>query len=147
MYPLKAILVNAAESDVPDLRRELATVPADLQNVFPRVEQFLGREFDSAQDRHLVMVRLSSPDDLRLLERVNTQFPGWPLVALIEGDCDAEALYEINRAGACQLLPLPLTGDDLRTALGRILVQFGLQSLPSRLIPVCGVLEGCGDTT
>jgi pilus assembly protein CpaE len=135
-------LINAVESDVPDLRRELTAMAVELQDIAPLVEQFLGRNLDPTKEKRLLLLRLCSPEDLRDLERVSTSFPGWPIVTLIEGDCDATALYEISRAGASQLVPLPLTGEDLRNALARLLVQFGLEALPSRLVAVCGVIEG-----
>ena len=69
------------------------------------------------------------------------------MLALIEGDPDAASLFQVSRAGAAQIVQLPLQPEDLQTALSRILVQFGINQQPSRLLAVTGVAEGCGSTS
>ena len=51
------------------------------------------------------------------------------------------------RAGAAQVVRLPLQGDDFRAAMHRIAIQFGHPQGKSRTVVVFGSSEGSGCTT
>jgi pilus assembly protein CpaE len=97
--------------------------------------------------KRMLVARLSSLDDVNLVARLETCFPGWPLLAIIEGDVDATGLFQVNRAGAAQMVPFPFERQDIDAALDRLLLQYGLRGSPGKVIAVSGVVEGCGATS
>src|SRR5207237_844237 len=76
-------------------------------------------------------------------------FVGRPLVALVGRDSAAELVFAVNRAGASQVLPLPLGLADLKAALHAVKVRHSSpQSVAARrVVAVSGVTGGCGATT
>lgn len=148
MYPLPAVLVNCPATGQEQVRAALADNSVTVAAEFASCDDLLAR-WTSPPDvvRRLLVVRLSSLDDVRQLGRVDGCLPGWPVLALVEGECDTTGLFQASRAGAAQLVPLPFLREDFNAALDRLLVQFGLRSSPSRVVAVSGVSEGCGATS
>lgn len=56
-------------------------------------------------------------------------------------------IVKAMRAGASQVVMLPLVTEDFQAALSRLAQQFGQVQGESTLIAVSGVSEGCGATT
>jgi pilus assembly protein CpaE len=81
------------------------------------------------------------------MSRLDSCFPGWPLLAVVEGDVDSSGLFQVSRAGASQIVPFPFERVDFDAALDRLLLQFGLRESPCRMIAISGVIEGCGATS
>jgi len=148
MYPLPAVLVNISSPRIESLRSALGDNGVSIALEFPTAEAFLAH-WSSPPDttRRLFIIRLQSLEDVQRMERLETCFPGWPMLALVEGDYDATGLFQVSRAGASQILPLPYERGDFDSALDRLLVQFGLRETPCRIIAVTGVVEGCGATS
>jgi MinD-like ATPase involved in chromosome partitioning or flagellar assembly len=148
MYPLPAVLVNFAAPVIEPMRAALGDNAVTITNEFPSAEAMLAK-WSSPPDtkRRLMVVRLRSLEDVQKMERLETCFPGWPLLAIVEGDYDASGLFRVSRAGASQILPMPFEKADFDAALDRLLVQFGLRETPCKVIAVSGVVEGCGATT
>lgn len=148
MYPLPAVLVNCPDSFGTELRAGLAENGVRINTEFPSVEKALASPpFLREAEKSLFVVRVRSLEETRAIGRLDSAFPGCPVLALIEGDYDAASLFRVNRAGAAQLLPVPLIRSDLGAALDRVLTQFALQQTASRVIAVGGVTEGVGATT
>lgn len=81
------------------------------------------------------------------LARLTAAAPGQPVIALLPPGADLAALLAAQRAGAAQVLPLPVHGDDLGQALDRVQAQFAPPPRAGLVIAVCGVSGGCGGTT
>ena len=54
---------------------------------------------------------------------------------------------QVNRAGAAQVVQLPLDRNDFHSALIMIAAQFGRTSLDRHVFAVTGATGGCGATT
>lgn len=146
MYPLPAVLVNCPNQATPDLRAALAENSVAVAAEYSSTDELLAVP-SRAESRQLIIVRVGSLNEADQVGRVDAAFPGSPVLALVEGDYDAAALFRVNRSGAAQLIPVPFTRADLVAALDRLLIQFGMQKTACRVIAVSGVTEGCGATT
>ncbi len=148
MYPLPAVLVNFSESKSELIHAAMVENGISIAKEFPTIESMLAH-WSSPPDatRRMLVVKLRSLEDVQQMGRVDTCFPGWPLLALVEGDYDATGLLQVSRAGAAQILPMPFKNEDFEAALDRLLIQFGLRETPCRVIAISGVVEGCGATS
>ncbi len=148
MYPLPAVLVNCGGPPGVPVRTALVEYGVTIEAEFPRVEDVFKRwPARPLGPPRLVVFRLQGAVHLAAAARLSGTFPGWPLMALVEGDCDASALYAVSRAGAAQLLPCPFAADDMTLALDRLPVQFSLHTSPSHVLAVVGAVAGVGVTT
>jgi pilus assembly protein CpaE len=75
------------------------------------------------------------------------RFSSWPILALVETAGDSTALLAANRAGADQVVGLPLNDTDFGEALGRLALRFRPADRPSLVIAVSGLVSGSGATT
>lgn len=146
MYPLKIVLVGCREADQLDLRHELAEQGAVVQAQFPDAKAAIAGLFPPHESKRLFIYQITT-DDLRQLERLNDSFVGRPILALVSSATDTRLVLRAMRAGAAQVVALPIQPEDLRSALDRIARQFGYPSSESKVIAVTGVSEGCGATT
>jgi pilus assembly protein CpaE len=147
MYPLTAVLIACDDAQHPELRRELAEQGIKIENEFPTVARAVAELAGTTRDPRLFLYPIAGPADCRLLERLNDAFLGRPIVALLAAGADPAFVVEAMRAGAAQVVALPLQPDDLHRALERVVRQFGYPANVSRLIAVSGVSEGSGATT
>jgi pilus assembly protein CpaE len=98
-------------------------------------------------DVHLFVVQLAPGSDPARLGLLTSVLPGQPVLALLPPGADLAALINAQRAGAAQVVPLPLQDDDFLRAVDCIASQFAPAARASRVIAVCGVSGGCGATT
>lgn len=148
MYPLPAVLIHNSDSSLEALRLALIENVVDVVSEFKDFEAFRS-QWPAIPDltKRMLVVRLRSLDDVNQMARLESSFPGWPLLAIVEGDVDAVGLYQVSRAGASQIVPYPFERKDFDAALDRLLLQFGLRESPCRVIAVTGVSEGSGTTS
>ncbi len=92
-------------------------------------------------------MRVGSECDVAGIRRLSSLLIGWPILALIPGDIADENFFQVNRAGATQVVPLPLDRDDFHSALNIIGLQFGSGQLDRHVIAVTGATGGSGATT
>jgi pilus assembly protein CpaE len=147
MYPLKIILVGCDQSDVPSLRRAVAMQPAVLAQEFSDLDSLVGGLPGLHDARFVFVIQVDSPASLQNLRRLSRLVSGQPIVALMNQDSDSNALVHTLRAGACQVVKLPVQLPDWKAALETVLVQYGCQAAQSKVIALSGVSEGCGATT
>jgi pilus assembly protein CpaE len=82
------------------------------------------------------------------LRQLSGIFVGRPVLALLStSERDPTFLLSALRAGAAQIVTLPLQADDFRTSLSCIALQFGRSATDTQLLAVSGVTGGCGTTT
>ncbi len=146
MYPLKVVLIGCRDEETPELRHELVEQGATLEADFPDVKTAIAALPAPTEAKQLFVFHVRSPADLRQMERLNDMFLGHPILAVLVGSPEPSLLMAAMRAGAAQVVSLPINIDDFKLALSRIARQFGHSSL-STMIAVSGVSEGCGATT
>jgi len=148
MYPLNVILIRFTETEAQfEVRRELDSVAAVVEADYPDIPATVAGLPLASPAKRLLLIYLKSADELNQLEQLNAAFPGHPILALLEAGQDATAVIQAMRAGASQVVLLPLVAEDLRAALHRLAQQYGQAPHEATVIAVSGVSEGCGATT
>jgi pilus assembly protein CpaE len=148
MYPLKIVTVNCGETILTQIRHELAKYQALIENEFNDVEQAIERWTWTDSDPHLVLFHFRGLSEVTELQRLKRAF-NWPVVALVDTGRDQLATLMIlaNRAGATQVVPVPLDSEDFSGALDTVGLEFGYRGTNAKIIAVSGVTGGCGATT
>jgi pilus assembly protein CpaE len=147
MYPLGVNLVGLDEDVAPHVRRELLNQPAQLEGEYREARELIGRHRLAQKDTRLLIVQVRGQADLNEVRRLGSTFPGWPIVALVDAQQGAGLFLKVNRAGAAQVVTLPLAPGDFREALTVVGLQFGFTSRPSTVLAVTGSTGGCGATS
>jgi pilus assembly protein CpaE len=146
MYALPVVLLGIEEDLVPSLRTELwnaaATVESEFQSAYMAVDCL--RHYKN-QPR-LVIVQAGPDIQPDALQRLATALKGWPILALLSSNDGGEFL-RFNRAGAVQVLALPLDSSDFQQALAVIGSQFDRGMLDRQVIAVTSATGGSGATT
>jgi pilus assembly protein CpaE len=151
MYPLNAILIGDDEKLFRDVRRELMNCSCQLDAEYADVQKAIVALRSSAGAKRLVVLHLASPPELDGLSRLNTSLPGWPVLVLMDQDAHSngsrgEIIIGVMRAGASQIVSLPLQPRDFKDVLDRIALQFAQARKESKVIAVAGATGGCGAT-
>jgi pilus assembly protein CpaE len=137
MYPLKTVLINFPEHAISPFLQALDDVNA-------AVEKWTWNDSDS----RLALCYVESMQDVKNLECLKRAF-NWPVLAAVDASREqiATLLILANRAGAAQVVALPLDPDDLRAGLDAICREHGYHGTEARSVAVAGVTGGCGATT
>ena len=146
MYPIPAVLVNCIDTRSPDVRAVLANHAVTITDDFAAADDVQKKWPTPPSDRRMFVVHIQGLKAVANTAKLADGFPGWPILALVNGSPDAAGLYQVSRAGAAQILPYPFEHDDLQQALDRIVTQFGLRSAPARVIAVSSAAPGSGAT-
>lgn len=141
--PYRAILVAVEPALQPALRAALARRSAEVAACCADAEAARTAALASGAAMHLLIAQL----DARRLAALTTALPGQPVIALLPPGAAVADVVEAQRAGAAQVVPLPLSADDLLEAIDGVSLLFGTAESESRVIAVCGVGGGCGATT
>lgn len=163
MFPLDVVLIGRNQEVLEAVRRELTANDAAVCGEFPDVTGTLGSEDPST--RRLYLLHIAEPDDLRQLQKLVRTYAGQPVLAVVptelqeEGDSRftpitatssavgrASTFIQAMRAGAMQVVTLPIEPEDFRSAMECLARQFH-QPNSSTVIAVSGVQGGCGATT
>ena len=145
MYPLKTLLIGCTDDVLGDLRRELNHLSVAIEGEYLDVRSCLTFVLANPSKRLLVFYPKSAAEIVQL-ERLNESVVGQPILALVDPTNDPSLMVRAMRAGAAQVVRLPLQADDFRAAMSRIAVQFGYEVNPCRVITVLGATEGSGCT-
>jgi pilus assembly protein CpaE len=146
MQQLKLALINLSGEVLPTVEAELRDFGATVDASFPDVDAALAHYRIPPAEKRVFLTAFGGPGDLPRLARLCDGFPGQPVLAIAPAR-DPETVIGAMRAGATQIVPVPVRGDDIRGALDRITRQFGLRPSAGRVIAVSGATEGCGATT
>src|SRR5437868_6972303 len=146
MYPFKVALVGCDAEVLATVRRELTVQSIEVQDIVQDLKALLASRPTPQAEKLLFIVQINTPYELAEVERVNDVFPGWPILVLLDIRKRSALLLNTMRAGAAQIVLLPMTPEDFRLALDRIARQFGYPTDHARLVAVCGAQEGCGVT-
>jgi pilus assembly protein CpaE len=146
MYPLPVVLVGVNEILSRDLRREFACAEADVESEFQSAFMAIDCLRYYPKQPRLVIVEMSDDCDVETIERLGISLCGWPILALVRSE-SGEDFLRVNRAGAVQVVPLPLDSEDLHRALSVIGSQFDQKALERQVVGVIGAVGGIGTTT
>jgi pilus assembly protein CpaE len=151
LYPINVILIGSSQNSVPPVRRELLNRSAHLEAEFSSVEDATDAVRRSSAEMRVLILHMDSSSDLTALGQLKTRLPGWPVIALVEGYDPRSSLGEvvigIMRAGASEIVSLPIQAEEFNTALDRIAVQFVYSARQTKVIAVAGANGGSGATT
>jgi pilus assembly protein CpaE len=98
-------------------------------------------------EKRLLVFYPKSAAEIEQLERLNESVADQPILALVDPANDPSLMLRAMRAGAAQVVRLPLQPDDFRAAMKRIAIQFGHALNQCRVITVLGATEGSGTTS
>jgi Flp pilus assembly CpaE family ATPase len=146
MYPLNIILVGGTDPLLSQVRQELAKASIPVQSAVGSTSAAIEQLLDTQAQRRLFLVHVQSAADLPELKRLSGSFVGMPILALVESAADFGLLIRANRAGATQVVGLPLDGADFQAALDCLAVQFGYADSQGQIIAVAPVTGDCGGT-
>jgi pilus assembly protein CpaE len=147
MYPLNALLIGCTDSVLSQLRPELANLSVTIESEHLDVRACLSYVLAGPPGKRLFVIQPKSATEISQLERLNESVVGQPILALVDPAGDPSIMVRAMRAGAAQVVRLPLQADDFRAAMQRIAIQFGYPASPCRTITVLGASEGSGATT
>jgi pilus assembly protein CpaE len=147
MYPVPVVVVGCGEQLLPHVRRELCNLGATIEAEFPSTPVAVERLRPSRNEMRVFVCHASTTQDVEQLKQLGGAFSGRPVVALVSEKKELGELFAANRAGAAQLVPLPLRPTDFAAAMNCLRVQFGYGTAESRVIAVTGATGGCGATT
>jgi pilus assembly protein CpaE len=146
MYPLPIVLLGIDEELMPILRRELWNGSAQVESEFRSAYMAIDCLRHYKNQPRLLIVRTGADLQPETISRLAATLKGWPILALVPGDGGKDFL-RVNRAGAVQVLALPLEASDLQQALGVIGSQFDRESIDRHLFAVTSAAGGSGATT
>jgi pilus assembly protein CpaE len=147
MYPLKALLIGCTGQTLLDVGRDLTNLLIPVEGEYVDVRSCLAHVLTNPSDTRLFVVHPSTLAEIAQLEWLSESVAGQPILALVDPANDPSMMMRAMRAGAAQVVRLPVQLDDLRAATQRIVLQFGHATSQSRLTVVLGASEGCGSTT
>ncbi len=147
MYPLSVVLVGVEDSVLPPLRRELMSLAAEIESEFPTATTAIDGLRRTKKQPRLLITQVNEIGQESTIQNLSTALGGWPILALTPHDDSAETLLRINRAGAAQMVPLPLDREDFHRAVAMIGAQFGAAHVERHVIAVVGAAGGAGATT
>jgi pilus assembly protein CpaE len=146
MYPLPVVLLEIDERLMPTVRRELANASAEVESEFDLVTTAIECLRHEKKERKLLLIQASGVSATEKIHRLSDGLSGWPILALAPGE-DGAGFLRLNRAGAIQVVALPLDRDDFRAALDLIGSQFAIEAADRTVIAVTGASGGSGVTT
>lgn len=147
MYPFKAVLIGCSNETLGSLERELAANEVVIVLDAQDAKAVLTQVTPAGEIRHLLIFQVQRPEQLADIELLSNCYVGWPILALMAGSFTPAEVLAAQRRGAAQVVPMPLSGQDLREALRCIARLHGHTLTANELIVVAGASEGCGATT
>jgi pilus assembly protein CpaE len=147
MHSLNLILIGCDAKMLPDMRREAMNHSATIDAEFDDLPSAMSVMQPSADKRRIFILPVGSESDLPNLKRLSAAFVGHPIIAIVDTAKDSALVVKAIRAGAVQVVPLPLQRADFGAALDCIAVQCGLAPGRAKTIAVAGATGGSGTTT
>ncbi|MFL5330578.1 MAG: CpaE family protein [Gemmataceae bacterium] len=147
MYPLSVTLVGCQDAVQRNVLSMLDYQQASLEGQYSDVDKAISSLRNVASPLRLFVMQLRGSNDLSKLKHLSGTFVGQPVVAIVDSQPDQSLLLRAMRAGAAQVVPMPIMPDDFRAALDCIAEHYGHASSLNQAIAVSGVTGGCGATT
>jgi len=146
MYPLPVVLLGIEEGLLPNLNTELWNGTAEVESEFQSAYMAIDCLRHYKNQPRLLVAQIGAEVPPEAIQRLATTLRGWPILALMSTD-DGQEFLRVNRAGAVQVLTLPLDSADFQKALGVIGCQFDRGSLDRHVFAITSATGGSGATT
>jgi len=146
MIPLHVVLVGIEEGLVPLLRDELANAALEVECEFHSAHVAIDCLRHYRKQARVLLVQIGANCEAETVRRLTTDLSGWPILALLPSQ-KTEDFLRVNRAGAVQVVPLPLDPADLQQALSVIGSHADRDALDRHVVAVTGAAGGSGATT
>lgn len=147
MFPLSVILIGCRDQVLTRVREELAAIPANVENEFAHFGSVVNNLSIVENEKKLFVAHVRSFEELEYFRWLTGIYLGHPFLALIDDGQSPANILATMRAGAAQVVPLPLDTADFRAAMGCISGMFGYPASKAKVIAVSGATGGCGATT
>lgn len=146
MYPLNITLIGCQDSVQRSVLSMLINQQASIEAQYADVDAAISALRDAPGRQRLLIMHV--PDSLMLpkLRQLVSVMAGQPIMALVDAMNDPPVLLGAMRAGATQVVPLPIQADDFQAAMECIAQQCTQSDAQSQAICVSGVTGGCGAT-
>lgn len=145
MQHLHLVLIGCSESLLPHVRRELSSQRAIIEGEFSDARRAAERLQPTQEGTRVFLVHVQASQGPNAITQLSGRFPGQPILALLDTGSDPAAILGALRAGATQIVPLPLQAEDFRAALDSIALYLNSSSMAT-VLAVCGAAGGCGTT-
>jgi len=145
--PLKTILVGVAPPEAGILRNELSARAIAIEAELKTPAEAAGRFAGASESNWLFVIDARASTDGAPIRAVRSAFPTASVLALADAAGTAAAMLAINRAGADQVVSVPVNRQDLRDALDRLPVRSQSTGRAPILVVVSGTITGCGSST
>lgn len=146
MIPMNVVLVGIDEAIVPELRQELTNAAIDVECEFQSALMAIDCLRHYKRQPRVLLVQIGADCETDTIRRLTADLNGWPILALLPSR-KSEDFLRVNRAGAVQVVPLPLDSLDLQQALSAIGSHSDRDSLDRHVLAVTGAVGGSGATT
>ena len=146
-YSLPVILVGIEPLQVSEVRSQLSHAGAEIESEFASPGPALECLRKTKERVRLLVLQLSEECDDLAVDRLSKNLPGWPILAFMPEDGSLEDFQRVYRAGARQVVQLPLDCEDFHRALNQIAFQLDRGASGRQVLAVAGVTGGCGATT
>jgi pilus assembly protein CpaE len=147
MFPLEVVVVGVRDDVLPHLRRELSNLAVRVVGEFSDAGEAIAAFGLSNQEMRMFIQYVHGPEGMEQLKRLARTYASRPVLALMDGTNDVSTVTAAMRAGALQIVTLPLSAEDLRAAMDCLALHFAYSGETSRVIAVAGVTGGSGATT
>jgi pilus assembly protein CpaE len=147
MFPFPVVLIGVGEELALTVRHALTSVAARVEAEYRGADTALEGMRGAQNQKKLFIVHFESADDAKSVRRLVETQRGSPILALVEVVDHPQNLLEANRAGAIQLVPLPMQPIDLHQALSSLALQYQSPTKDCPVIAFTGSASGCGATT
>ena len=143
----RVVCVGLAEEVFASLTPLLRARGSDCAHSFADLASATADAEAHPAESHLFIVHVPPDLDLTRLAALTARFPGQPVLTLLPGGSDIPRVLAAQRAGAAQVVTLPLREADFLQALDCLIVQFAPPPQDAHVLAVCGVSGGAGATT
>jgi pilus assembly protein CpaE len=147
MFPLPVILIGVGDHVLPGLRQELANASASVEAVYGSGESVIKALSSKQVAKKLLVVPFGSVHDTSFVTKLAQSFRSWPILALVEGNERAENIIRANRAGATQMVSVPIQSSDFREAMNSIALAYLPAERIGSVLAFTGTAAGCGATS
>ncbi len=146
MSPLHVVLVGIEAGFLPAVRQEVANAALEVECEFQSALMAIDCLRHYKKQARMLIVQVGADCEADTIRRLTTDLSGWPILALLPSQ-KTEDFLRVNRAGAVQVVPLPLDPVDLQQAFSVIGSHADKDSLDRCVVAVTGAAGGSGATT
>jgi pilus assembly protein CpaE len=146
MYSIRVNLIGCDDRILPGPARDTLEHWAIIEGSFPNVLAVQKNVLETEGDMRMFVMHVASAEDVAELKRLNTSFPRYPILAIVDATADQTLVLKSMRAGALQVVHPPVCPHDLQEALDCISTKFDDLSTLAQVITVTGSVGGCGTT-